>query len=74
MNYKNLSLDELQRLGKNGDKSAIFELGDKLLDFDFCFGETKYCEHLVELRELEERLENEILEECPHCGEYIHHI
>ncbi len=63
------SINDLQRAGRAGDTDAIMELGQRVLDFDFClFGTEHYCEHNHALYELQTKLDNEIPPDCPSCG------
>jgi len=67
----NLMLEELQRAGRSGDEAAIMELGRKVLDMDFCFGEDKYCEHRYAMAELLDHLERDLPPDCPRCGMWL---
>lgn len=71
MNLHCLSVEELQRLGRAGDSSAVAELGRRALDMDFCFGDEVYCEHRHELSDLQQALNSEPPPECPHCGGWL---
>lgn len=66
------TIEELQRLGRSGDHKALIELGKAVLEFDFCMTDAskKYCEHLHELKYLEQALDNEFPMDCPHCGKF----
>ena len=66
-----LTIEELQRQARIGNEQATLELGKRVMDFSFCFGEARYCEHEYELQMLIFDLENEIPPECPHCGKYL---
>lgn len=71
MNFTNFSISELQSFGITGDEEAITELGRRVLDIRFC-GEAPMCDHEIELADLQDSMcDNEIPEECPHCGKYI---
>ncbi len=50
---EHLAINELQQLGRVGDEAALLELGRKVLDMDFCFGDKEYCESRHELAEME---------------------
>ena len=75
MNYhSNMTVSELIRAGSNGDKCALLELGVRACDFKICQDEV-FCEHQIELEELNFALENESsVEDCPHCGKFISDI
>ena len=64
-----LTIPELQDM--NECDSAIMELGRRVLNFDFCLNNSKYCVHKMELEELQYALENEVPPECPNCGNWI---
>lgn len=71
MSLSTMSLEELQSHGLAGDQEAILELGRRVLEFDFCMSNTSYCEHRIELKELEEQLDTEIPPSCPRCDQWL---
>ena len=67
-----LTIDELQQYGRLGNEEALLELGRKVLDLDFCFGEKRYCSNQHDLAMLEYALESEeVPPDCPHCGKWL---
>lgn len=67
-----LSISELQQFNEH-DVVAMAALGRKVISYAFCTYEepNKFCEHLIELGELQSALASEIPPECPHCGKWI---
>lgn len=65
------SIEELQRIARTGDEDAIYELGRRAIDIDFCLDDGYYCKHALELWELEQALDAEIPPDCPHCGKLL---
>jgi len=70
MKYQHLTINELQNYGIAGDEGALAELGRRVLDMTFCY-EKEYCVHEDELESLRCDLDNEIPDDCPHCGKCI---
>jgi hypothetical protein len=70
MAYENHTIEELQKEGAMGNELALTELGRRVLTFEFCMI-NKYCSHLAALAELQQALDTEIPDDCPHCGKFI---
>lgn len=66
-----LAIEDLQRMGNAGDENALIALGKKVLDFDFCLSDDKFCDHRFELEDIKNALDTEIHPDCPHCGKWI---
>ena len=71
MKPENLTMEELQHYGQCGDIEILAELGRRVLEFEFCYGDNRYCTHRIELGELKDELQSEIPPECPHCGKWL---
>lgn len=71
MNVTNLSVGELLRYGEAGEDDALLELGRRVLRMQTCVENGNLCTHEDALQELQFSLENDIPEECPHCGEWV---
>ena len=73
MNYNTLTIKDLQRFGRAGDKKALIELGCRAVDMILPSAEDgpHHCEATDELYELQCALENDIPAECPHCGKFV---
>lgn len=66
-----LSIEELQIQGRAGNEEAILELGRRALDMDFCFSDSEYCVHKIEMAELKSELDREVPPSCPKCDHWL---
>lgn len=68
-----LTIDELQSAGRSGSLEALQELGRKVLDMNFCYGDlhAARCDHLEDLVSLQFELDCDIPTDCPHCGKWL---
>jgi len=70
MNFTNFTIEELQRFAEHGTEGALEALGRRAMTLTVTGDEIESpCQ--VELEQLRAQIEDEIPEECPHCGEYL---
>lgn len=72
MNFRALSIEELQSYAICGDEEALIELGRRVLYMPINDHDSQlFCEYRFELEALQDALDIEIPLDCPHCGGWL---